>query len=85
MGKILTAITVACLLAGCASPQTQVTSEQIQVASATQQTCTRETPIGSNIPVTKCRSAEQMARDAEAARDAMSRPMPVLGAGGVSR
>jgi hypothetical protein len=78
VGKILIASTVIWALAGCASTD-------VQVADAGAQTCTRDVPVGTLIPVTRCRSAEQMAREAEAARDAMSRPMPVLGAGGGSR
>ncbi|MBQ0929445.1 hypothetical protein KAK07_14510 [Ideonella sp. 4Y16] len=72
MDKVLIAITVAGLLAACASPETPA-------GSASQQICTREAPLGSNIPVTRCRSAEQAAREGDAARsalDAAIRPVP---------
>lgn len=57
-------------IAGCASTGTQ------DVASDNGTVCTRETPVGSNLPVTKCRSAQQAAQekaDAERAQAEIQR------------
>ncbi|MFT3957106.1 MAG: hypothetical protein QM722_22825 [Piscinibacter sp.] len=39
-----------------------------QTANA-QMNCTRETPTGTSIPVTRCRTAQQAERDRDAAQD----------------
>ncbi len=54
---------LALLLGGCAGPAPDSTT------AATAITCTRETPTGSNLSVTRCRSKEEVERDAEAARE----------------
>lgn len=58
------AVIAAALLAGCA------VADPSSPAASASLTCTRETPTGSNIPVTRCRSPEDVRRDAEAAKDA---------------
>lgn len=45
------------VLGGCASTPTE------ESASAKDMICTRETPIGTKFPVTKCRTREQVAAD----------------------
>ncbi len=58
-----TFVGLALLLGGCAGPA----QESSNTASTT--TCTRETPTGSNLAVTRCRSREEAERDAQAARE----------------
>lgn len=44
--------------------------------------CTRETPTGSNIPVTRCRTEDDLRREAEATnsvRDALEQTRPGVG------
>lgn len=62
--KHAVAVPLAILLLGCATPQLP------PEASASAPRCTRETPTGSNIPVTNCRSADARQRDSQAAQDA---------------
>lgn len=58
------AVIAAALLTGCSvvDPSSPAVSASL--------TCARETPTGSNIPVTRCRSPEEVRRDAEAAKAA---------------
>jgi hypothetical protein len=50
------------MTAGCAAPVAQ------PAGSNTASVCERETPTGSIIPVTRCRTAEEVAREQAAAR-----------------
>jgi len=64
------ALWLALLLTACASPAPA--PSEVAAAGAGQQVCTRETPTGSAIPVTRCRTQaeiDQERRDAEIARD----------------
>ena len=56
-------VLAAVALGGCA------TSESPPVREATA-ACTREAPTGSSIPTSRCRSREEVQRDADAARTA---------------
>jgi len=67
--KILVQFLGALSIVGCAAPAADAPK------SAALQ-CTRETPTGSNLPVTRCRSVEDMAREkgsVETADDALGR------------
>jgi hypothetical protein len=55
--------------AGCAAPNAEP-SAAAQPKQATS-VCSQERPLGSNIPVTKCRTAEQIEQDREAAINAV--------------
>ena len=61
---------VAAFLTGCGA------AEPLSSADSAALVCSQEAPTGSNIPVKRCRSAEDIRRDAEtanAARDAIDR------------
>jgi hypothetical protein len=63
-------VVVAALLAGCAA------AEPSSTADSSAPICSLDTPTGSNIPVKRCRSAEDLRRESEtanAARDAIDR------------
>jgi hypothetical protein len=55
--KCLTAVLIPLAITGCASPPPG------SVAKGDTPICVRETPTGSNVPVTRCRSAAQIERD----------------------
>lgn len=55
--KALLLLAAATALSACASAPTEGTAESDAMI------CTRETPIGSNFPVTKCRTPQQVAQD----------------------
>jgi len=64
----ITLLLSALLLAACAAPR----QEEASLSDAV--TCTKETPVGSAIPVTRCRTAaeiEQARSDAQKVRDAV--------------
>ena len=66
----LSIVVVAALLTGCAA------AEPVSSAESAAPICSQEAPTSSNIPVKRCRSAEDARRDAEAAnaaRDAIDR------------
>lgn len=66
----LSALLLALLTSACA-----VTPESTQEASKLR--CTKEAPTGSSLPVTRCRSQEEIDRDKDvsrAATDEMTRP-----------
>lgn len=72
MIKALAPGLIALLVAGCASPEAPAPAGAAVVA----QNCAREVPIGSSVPVTRCRSAEDIERDAktkQSMEDALSR------------
>jgi hypothetical protein len=58
------------LVAGCASPEV---SKQVAVKMR----CTQETPTGSLLPVTRCRSEQQAQSEADAAEKALQRSRSV--------
>lgn len=61
--RALLLVAAATALAGCASDPAETTAGKGGMV------CTRETPVGSNFPITKCRTPEQVAQDkAEADR-----------------
>jgi 4-hydroxy-3-methylbut-2-en-1-yl diphosphate synthase IspG/GcpE len=55
--KCLASVLISLAIAGCASPPPG------SMARADVQVCAKETPTGSNVPVTRCRSAAQIERD----------------------
>jgi hypothetical protein len=55
--KCLTGLLIPLAVAGCASPPLGSTAKSDTAI------CTRETPTGSNVPVTRCRTAAQVERD----------------------
>jgi hypothetical protein len=55
--KCLPGLLIALVIAGCAAPPPGPT------AKGDAQICVRETPTGSNVPVTRCRTAAQIERD----------------------
>ena len=61
MKPLLPLLAVALMAAGCASPAAEPTK------SAAAARCTREMPTGSSIPTVRCRSAEALEREKEAA------------------
>jgi hypothetical protein len=63
--KNLSILILTALLLGCA---TSTRDQQTQVAGMT---CWKELPVGSNLPVTKCMTEEEMQRKKQAV-DAMS-------------
>jgi hypothetical protein len=75
----------ALLLAACAAePPAQANAAPTQSASDT--VCTREYPIGSNIPVTKCRTREQIEANKATSQESLRRtqtggPNPKMGGG----
>lgn len=64
------------VLAACSSVQTSDT----KVASAETRICQKETPTGTHMPTTRCRSVADIERDRRAAEDLHDK----LGAGSVS-
>jgi len=61
--RILIPVLAAVAFGGCATSE----SPPVREAAAV---CTREMPTGPSIPVTRCRSREEVQRDADAARSA---------------
>jgi hypothetical protein len=53
----LSGLLIALAIAGCAAPPPG------SMAKGDAQVCAKETPTGSNVPVTRCRSAAQIERD----------------------
>lgn len=76
--KSVLAATVAIVISGCASnADEQLTTSGVQ--------CWRETPTGSNLPVTRCMSDEESKRQREATddfSDAVRRSTPAKGRSG---
>jgi hypothetical protein len=76
----------ALLLISCAAePTAQATATP--APNTGDMVCTREYPIGSNIPVTKCRTREQIEADKAAAQEGLRRtqtggPNAKMGGGG---
>ena len=71
MKTITPSLFVLLFLAGCATTGSQT---QTETAAAEKVVCQRETPTGSNIPVTRCRTETQTAidkRNAEEVTDAL--------------
>jgi len=62
--RIFLGVCLSLCATACASPPAK--PDDTSVASV----CTREWPTGSLFPVTRCRTAEEIERDREAARDA---------------
>jgi curli biogenesis system outer membrane secretion channel CsgG len=61
------------VIAGCSTePAARTSAAPNQAAS--DMVCAREYPIGSNIPVTKCRTREQIEADKAAATENLRRP-----------
>jgi hypothetical protein len=61
------------LLAACAAePPAQANAAPTQSAGS-DMVCTREYPIGSNIPITKCRTREQIGADKAAGQENLRR------------
>lgn len=74
MSRFLLLAAASLLGAGCATPPPATTGAV--AAAPVVQNCVRETPIGSSVPVTRCRTAEELQRDAQvkqAVEDAISR------------
>jgi type IV pilus biogenesis protein CpaD/CtpE len=68
-----TAVAAFAVLAGCTSPPPTATAANpaVKTAQAEQQVCTREVPVGSLMPVTRCRTRAQAERDEDEARKAL--------------
>jgi uncharacterized lipoprotein YmbA len=59
--KLILCVIPALLLAACSSPPPAADTQEADAGTR----CVKELPIGSNIAVTRCRTAEQIARDRE--------------------
>ena len=62
---------VTLLLVGCAADPAAPTNQPDQVAS--DMVCTREYPTGSTIPMTKCRTPEQLERERRIGQETIRR------------
>jgi hypothetical protein len=78
--SVASALSLASILAACAaepvtppSAAPSANAMPIPNASTDEMVCTREYPIGSNIPVTKCRSRAQIEADRAAAQENLHR------------
>jgi len=71
MRALLSLSTLLPLLACAGDPATQAGPVDQQAAS--DMVCTREYPTGSNIPITKCRTREQVEEERRSGREALSR------------
>lgn len=64
------------LIAACASDpaaRPQAASSSSATGDRSQMVCTREYPIGTNIPVTKCRTREQIEADKRTATESLNK------------
>jgi hypothetical protein len=84
--SVVSALLATVIIAACSTePSAQTSAAPNQAASNV--VCTREYPIGSNIPVTKCRTREQIEADKAAATENLRRtqtggPNAKIGSGG---
>jgi hypothetical protein len=62
------------LVVACASEPTKIAGQTEQTANDT--VCTREYPTGSNIPMTKCRSPEQVEKERRIGQETIRRKTP---------
>lgn len=87
------AVALASLLAACAAEPVASANPNATAPAAPaaaggdEMVCSREYPIGSNIPVTKCRSRAQIDAERAASQEALKRsqtvgPNPKMGGGG---
>jgi len=68
--KTASLIAMAAALSGCAASPSDNVASGGGADPAQQLVCTKEAPTGTMFPVTKCRTAEQIARERDATRAA---------------